>query len=416
MVKSVVFDIDGTLLDTEHAVLCSLRDTILEYKGKDVELSELKFALGIPGEVTLKRIGITNTLAANQTWNNYMAKYSHTIKLFEGIESVIQELKSQGYKLGIITSKSRNEYNNDFIPFGLNDYFDTVICVDDSERPKPYPDPMLKYLELSGAKKEETIYIGDTIYDMQCASEAGVDFGVALWGCNSVEDIHATYYFSSPKDVLYNLLINKNKPSELPWVKLAMELQFLAQGGLAYTKDSFDMERFERIREISAEMISLGSGYSLSHVKNVFCNETGFQTPKLDTRAAIFRDNKILLVKEKNARWSLPGGWVDVNESIKSNTIKEVKEEAGLDVVPIKLIAIQDRNLHNAPLYAYGVAKAFVLCEIVGGNFTPNIETSESSYFSLDKLPPLAKEKNTSEQIKLCFDAYYSSNWTTIFD
>lgn len=186
--------------------------------------------------------------------------------------------------------------------------------------------------------------------------------------------------------------------------------------GLAYTKDSFDMERFERIREISAEMISLGSGYSLSHVKNVFCNETGFQTPKLDTRAAIFRDNKILLVKEKNARWSLPGGWVDVNESIKSNTIKEVKEEAGLDVVPIKLIAIQDRNLHNAPLYAYGVAKAFVLCEIVGGNFTPNIETSESSYFSLDKLPPLAKEKNTSEQIKLCFDAYYSSNWTTIFD
>jgi ADP-ribose pyrophosphatase YjhB (NUDIX family) len=212
------------------------------------------------------------------------------------------------------------------------------------------------------------------------------------------------------------LSADKNQPEETPWVKFAVELQFLAQGGLCYSKDAFDIERFERIREISAEMISLGNGYSVDYVKSVFCNETGFQTPKLDTRAAIFQDNKILLVEERNETWSLPGGWVDVYESIRTNTIKEVKEEAGLDVTPIKLIAVQDRKLHNQPEYAYGVTKAFVLCEVVGGEFRDNIETTNSGYFGLSELPLLAEEKNNAEQIKMCFDAYYDKNWDVVFD
>lgn len=199
-------------------------------------------------------------------------------------------------------------------------------------------------------------------------------------------------------------------------MKLAAELQFIAQAGLTYSKDPFDVDRFERVREISAEMMSQGSGYPLDYVKSVFCNETGFQTPKLDTRAAIFENDKILLVEEKNGTWSLPGGWVDVHESIKTNTVKEVKEEAGLDVVAIKLIAIQDRKLHNLPLYAYGVTKAFVLCEVVGGAFTANIETTGSAYFGLNELPLLAEEKNNAAQVKLCFDAYFDKDWKTVFD
>ena len=87
-----------------------------------------------------------------------------------------------------------------------------------------------------------------------------------------------------------------------------------------YTKDDFDRERFVRIREIAAEMVSMQSDLPLSKVKDLFCNETGFQTPKLDTRAAIFDEDRILLVREKNGTWSLPGGWVDVTESVKSNT------------------------------------------------------------------------------------------------
>lgn len=203
---------------------------------------------------------------------------------------------------------------------------------------------------------------------------------------------------------------------EKPWLSLAMELQFIAQAGLTYSKDRFDLERFERIREISAEMLCLKTGDTLEHVKELFCNETGFQTPKLDTRAEIFQDNKILLVKENNGLWSLPGGWVDVNQSIKSNTIKEVKEEAGLDVIPIKLIALQDRNLHNTPVYAYGICKAFVLCELMGGEFEKNNETIASEYFSLEELPKLAEAKNTEAQIRMCFEAYKTENWQVLFD
>ena len=134
------------------------------------------------------------------------------------------------------------------------------------------------------------------------------------------------------------------------WLQWAVELQSLAQAGLFYGKDNFDIERYERIREIAAEMISHKSEIPPDKVKDLFCNETGYQTPKLDTRAAIFKDDKILLVKEKNGTWSLPGGWVDVDTSVKENTIKEVKEEAGLDVTADMVIAVQDREKHNLPV------------------------------------------------------------------
>ena len=136
------------------------------------------------------------------------------------------------------------------------------------------------------------------------------------------------------------------------WLKWAIEIQSLAQAGLAYTQNVYDIERYERLREIAAEMIAEKSDISLEKVKDLFCNETGYQTPKLDTRAAIFQNNKILLTHEKNGTWALPGGWVDVLESAKSNTIKEVKEETGLDVETVKLIAVQDRNKHNRPVPA----------------------------------------------------------------
>lgn len=203
---------------------------------------------------------------------------------------------------------------------------------------------------------------------------------------------------------------------EHQWLEWAKELQFIAQAGLTYTKDPFDKERFERVREIAAEIMSLQGRLPLEQVKDLFCNETGFQTPKLDTRAAIFKDNKILLVKEKNGTWSMPGGWVDVMQTVKSNTIKEVKEEAGLDVKAERVIALQDRNLHNKPPYAYNVCKVFVLCEVLGGDFQSNIEIVESRYFGLDELPVLAEEKNTREQIEMCFSAYRDENWQIEFD
>ena len=200
------------------------------------------------------------------------------------------------------------------------------------------------------------------------------------------------------------------------WLEWAVELQSLAQAGLTYGKDVYDKERYERIRDISAEMLALKTDISIDKVKTLFCNETGYQTPKLDTRAAIFEDDKILLVKEKNGKWSLPGGWVDVNVSVGDNIIKETKEEAGLDVKIDKVIAVQDRAKHNLPVYAYGICKVFALCSVTGGEFTDNIETTEYQYFAENDLPDLATEKNNEEQIKMCFEAYHSNHWETLID
>ena len=201
------------------------------------------------------------------------------------------------------------------------------------------------------------------------------------------------------------------------WLKWAIEIQSLAQAGLTYTDNVYDIERYERLREIAAEIIEEKSNISLEKVKDLFCNENGYQTPKIDTRAAIFKDDKILLTHENNGTWSMPGGWCDVLESVASNTIKEVKEETGLDVETIKIISIQDRNKHNKPIYAYGVCKIFVLCNVIGGEFIENIETTEIKYFSLDKIPNnLAEEKTNNEQIEMCFKAYKDEKWQTQFD
>ncbi len=201
------------------------------------------------------------------------------------------------------------------------------------------------------------------------------------------------------------------------WIDLIIELQSLAQAGLTYGKDVYDHERYQRIREISAEMMSAIAKLPTEQVKGLFCNEIGYQTPKIDTRAAIFKDNKILLVHENNGTWALPGGWCDVNVSVAENAMKEVKEEAGLDVIVEKIIAVQDRAKHNLPLYAYGVCKIFMLCKVLGGNFEPNIETVGFDYFEEDNLPNLANEKNNIEQITMCFEAYRKKDkWETVFD
>ena len=201
------------------------------------------------------------------------------------------------------------------------------------------------------------------------------------------------------------------------WIDLIIELQSLAQAGLTYGKDVYDKERYKRIRDISAEMMSAITELPTEQVKGLFCNEIGYQTPKIDTRAAIFKENKILLVQENNGTWALPGGWCDVNVSVAENAIKEVKEEAGLDVTVEKLIAVQDRAKHNLPLYAYGVCKIFVLCKVLGGDFEPNIETLGFGYFVEDNLPNLANEKNNIDQIKMCFEAYRTKDkWEAIFD
>lgn len=200
------------------------------------------------------------------------------------------------------------------------------------------------------------------------------------------------------------------------WLQWAVKLQSIAQAGLYYGKDKFDLERYEQIRDIAAEMISYKSEIPVEKVKDLFCNEIGYQTPKLDTRAAVFKEDRILLVRESDGRWSLPGGWVDAGLSVKENAEKEVLEEAGLTVAARRIIAVQDRDKHNLPVYAYKVCKVFVECEYLSGEFAPNLETIASGYFGMDELPELATEKNNEEQVRMCFGARSAEHWETVFD
>lgn len=204
---------------------------------------------------------------------------------------------------------------------------------------------------------------------------------------------------------------------EPKWLEWAKRLQAIAQSGLEYSKDKFDLERFQQVRDISVEILEEYTETSQEKIRDLFCNEKGYQTPKVDVRAVIFAKEKILLVKESmDGCWSMPGGWAEFNLSIKENVVKEVKEEAGLEVEPVRLIAVIDGTRETKTSYPYGIYKAFVLCEIIGGKFEENIETEESGFFSINELPELSKWRNTKEQVEMCFKSYLENDKFTIFD
>lgn len=202
------------------------------------------------------------------------------------------------------------------------------------------------------------------------------------------------------------------------WKKWAQELQFLAQCSLAYSKDKFDRERSKRIREISCEMLSYKYDIPIEKIKVDFASELGYQTPKVETRAAIIKDDKILLVKEQlDGKWALPGGYQDVNVSIRENVIKEASEEAGAIVKPSKVIAVLDYNRHHHVNFPFGMVKIFVLCDYIDHSFVDNTETLGADFYSLDNLPELSTTRTTVKQLKMCFDCYENpEKWDTIFD
>lgn len=201
------------------------------------------------------------------------------------------------------------------------------------------------------------------------------------------------------------------------FTKWATNLQSIAQAGLHYGKDVFDRERYEQVRKIAGEMMQAKTGLSKEQIKTLFLGDEGYQTPKIETRAAIFKDAKILLVRERMAQeWSLPGGWNDYDQTTAQNCVKEAKEESGRIVKPVKLIAVQDRNHHNKPILATNVTKIFYLCKEISGEFVPNDETDACDYFALDNLPKLSLDRNTKEQIEMCFKASKDPNWQTLFE
>jgi ADP-ribose pyrophosphatase YjhB (NUDIX family) len=201
------------------------------------------------------------------------------------------------------------------------------------------------------------------------------------------------------------------------WLRWAQRLQAIAQAGLTYAKDPYDRERYGELRALSVAIAASHVGASPPALAPVFAAGTGYPTPKLDVRSVVFREEAILLVRERaSGRWTLPGGWADVGDTPGEVAARETEEEAGYRVRPVKLLALFDKTRHGHPPALDYVYKLFVACELLGGEPTTSHETDAVGFFGEGELPPLDTERTTAEQVRLMFVHHAQPHRPTDFD
>jgi ADP-ribose pyrophosphatase YjhB (NUDIX family) len=189
------------------------------------------------------------------------------------------------------------------------------------------------------------------------------------------------------------------------WLDLARQLQSIAQAGLSYSKDIYDLERFEQVKTLAKSVINEYSGMEMERISKILDQEDGYLTPKVDVRGVVFRNDRILMVKETiDGCWSLPGGWADVGLTASEVVVKEVFEESGLEVRAGRLLAVLDKKCHPHPPDLYYVYKLFFLCEEMGGSLQKGMETSEVKFFPRNRLPELSVGRNTVNQVDMMFE------------
>lgn len=203
-----------------------------------------------------------------------------------------------------------------------------------------------------------------------------------------------------------------------PWIGYVQKIKAISQIGKTYTRDPFDMERYEQLEEIAHEMIALLVNMNIAAVDKCFLPESGYMTPKIDLRAGVFKEDRILLVRERSdGRWSLPGGWADVSESPSEGVVREVREESGFIVSNPRLVALIDRQHHEyVPVYMQHIYKAFFLCDYVEGEPVPNTEISEIGFFPLNELPELSTERVLEKDIVRLYEYYKGLNTSVCVD
>jgi ADP-ribose pyrophosphatase YjhB (NUDIX family) len=202
------------------------------------------------------------------------------------------------------------------------------------------------------------------------------------------------------------------------WLDWARRFQAIAQTGLAYCKDPYDRQRYEEIQRLAADIMANGSALPDSApLLNIFKNDLGYATPKIDIRTAVFDRDRILLVQEReDGLWTLPGGWADVGESASSVAVREVREESGYDITITKLAAVYDRDKHDHPPMPFHVYKFFFLGTLLGGAPTTNVETAAADFFAEDQFPPLSISRVTAPQLKHMFAHHRNPTLPTSFD
>lgn len=195
---------------------------------------------------------------------------------------------------------------------------------------------------------------------------------------------------------------------EFNWLKIAKELQSIAQAGLTFGENKYDIDRYQQLQKLSTDIVHCHTNAPLKKIENLILYEKGYLTPKVDVRAVVFRNGKILMVKETiDGLWTLPGGWADVNFTPFENASKEVYEEAGIHVAPKRLLAVYDKakNPEHIP-DLYHIYKMFVLCQDSGETIKTGLETSDVDWFDRDSIPPLSLPRITPSQILRMFEYY----------
>ncbi len=207
---------------------------------------------------------------------------------------------------------------------------------------------------------------------------------------------------------------NKTNPK---WLKWAREIQQLCQTGLAFSESEYDTQRYKKLTEIAAEIVATHSYISKNELTDNFLAHSGYATPKVDIRAAIIENNKILLVQEKmDKKWVLPGGWADVGESPTESVIRETQEECGLKVAPKKVVGVYDANRYGRPLELFHAYKLVFLCEKVGGSLKTSTETIAVDFFDFDTLPPLSTSRTDEKHINDILAHINNPSLPTIFE
>jgi len=197
----------------------------------------------------------------------------------------------------------------------------------------------------------------------------------------------------------------------------ARRLLAVAHTGLHYTKVDFERERYQEIAQIAAQLIEHSEHYSAQQVLTTWRIEDGYITPKLDVRGAMFRGNEVLLVRERmDGKWTVPGGFADVNEWPSLSVLKEIEQESGFTARVLKLAAVHDRNKHNYPPFMFHIWKLLFVCEITGGEARISNETDGVEFFSLDALPELSSGRITAPQLQLLHRHYLQPSLPTEFD
>jgi len=201
------------------------------------------------------------------------------------------------------------------------------------------------------------------------------------------------------------------------WLEWAKKLQAIAQNGLTFTENPFDIERYKTLRAIAAEIMATYSNREPNYVLDLFAHEIGYATPKVDVRGAVFRDDALLFVKERwDGCWTLPGGWADIGDSPSEVAVREVYEESGYHTRAVKLLAVYDRDRQGHPPFEHYVYKLFFQCELLGGSPSTSIETDEVAFFGEDEIPELSLTRIMPTQIARIFQHHRNPDLPTDFD